>query len=107
MQTCMRPGDRTDQETQIMAIKDAILPNKQFHTKPGRSIRPFLGRSLLVAGLALSLWAPLAPFSPAQAKGPDSLADLAESVSDAVVNISASQAAPERRHAQYSARHTL
>ena len=99
MQTCMRPGDRTDQETQIMAIKDAILPNKQFHTKPGRSIRPFLGRSLLVAGLALSLWAPLAPFSPAQAKGPDSLADLAESVSDAVVNISASQAAPERRQA--------
>ncbi len=39
-----------------------------------------------------------APIAPAQAQGrPDSFADLAAAVSDAVVNISVTQAAPERR----------
>jgi len=33
------------------------------------------------------------PLSPASAKGPDSLADLSAQVSDAVVNISATQSA--------------
>ena len=52
-------------------------------------------RSGLAAGL-LAAFMVAAPLAPAVAKGPDSLADLAESVSDAVVNISAAQAAPER-----------
>jgi len=80
-----------------MAIDLAKLPGGQNKNQPGRSLAPTLVRSLFLAGLALSLWTPVAGLSPALAKGPDSLADLAESVSDAVVNISASQAAPERR----------
>ena len=70
----------------------------------------FNGRALsarrrgLIAALALSLAAGFvapAPIAPAQAQGrPDSFADLAAAVSDAVVNISVSQAAPERRSAQ-------
>lgn len=55
----------------------------------------------LVAALALALaagFAVPAPIAPAQAQGrPDSFADLAAAVSDAVVNISVTQAAPERR----------
>ncbi len=57
-------------------------------------------RSFVVA-LALALaagFAVPAPIAPAQAQGrPDSFADLAAAVSDAVVNISVTQAAPERR----------
>ncbi|MDB5570115.1 MAG: Periplasmic serine endoprotease DegP-like, partial [Hyphomicrobiales bacterium] len=53
--------------------------------------------------LALALASGAAPFpaftpAPAFARGaPESFADLAAGVSDAVVNISAAQAAPERR----------
>jgi serine protease Do len=59
-------------------------------------------RRALTAVLALALAAGFvapAPFSAAQAQQgrPDSFADLAASVSDAVVNISVAQAAPERR----------
>jgi serine protease Do len=56
---------------------------------------------VLVGAVALAAPALVAPMvAPAIAQGrgaPDSFADLAASVSDAVVNISASQAAPERR----------
>jgi serine protease Do len=53
--------------------------------------------AVLALALAVGFAAP-APFAPAQAQGrPDSFADLAAAVSDAVVNISVSQAAPERR----------
>lgn len=48
------------------------------------------------AVMALGLLAPL----PVLARGPDSLADLAESVSDAVVNISASQMVDDKRAQQ-------
>jgi len=48
------------------------------------------------AVMALSLLAPL----PAFARGPDSLADLADSVSDAVVNISATQMVDDKRAQQ-------
>ena len=67
----------------------------------------FKGRSMLLRGsavglLALVAWGapieslPLAP-GPAQAKGTESLADLADSVMDAVVNISASQVVEEKQ----------
>lgn len=56
---------------------------------------------VLVAATALAAPALVAPMvAPATAQGrgaPDSFADLAANVSDAVVNISAAQAAPERR----------
>ncbi|MDP2357299.1 MAG: Do family serine endopeptidase [Beijerinckiaceae bacterium] len=53
--------------------------------------------AVLALALAAGFAAP-APFAPAHAQGrPDSFADLAAGVSDAVVNISVSQAAPERR----------
>jgi len=56
---------------------------------------------ILVGAAALAAPALVAPMvAPAIAQGrgaPDSFADLAANVSDAVVNISASQAAPERR----------
>jgi len=56
---------------------------------------------VLVGATALAAPALVAPMvAPAIAQGrgaPDSFADLAANVSDAVVNISASQAAPERR----------
>ncbi|MCL2385092.1 MAG: Do family serine endopeptidase [Alphaproteobacteria bacterium] len=45
--------------------------------------------------MALSLW-PLAGVTPAFARGPDSLADLADAVTDAVVNISATQMLDEK-----------
>ncbi len=55
----------------------------------------------IAAAMALALvagFAAPAPFPPAQAQGrPDTFADLAAGVSDAVVNISVAQAAPERR----------
>jgi serine protease Do len=51
-----------------------------------------------IAVAAPNLVAPLVAPAFAQGRGaPDSFADLAANVSDAVVNISASQAAPERR----------
>ncbi len=49
-----------------------------------------LGMAAAVLAFGLSL-------TPTLARGPDSLADLAESVSDAVVNISASQTVEDRR----------
>ncbi len=53
--------------------------------------------AVLALALAAGFAAP-APFAPAHAQGrPDTFADLASAVSDAVVNISVSQAAPERR----------
>ena len=53
-----------------------------------------------IAVAAPNLVAPLVAPAFAQGRGaPDSFADLAANVSDAVVNISASQAAPERRAA--------
>lgn len=56
---------------------------------------------VLVGAMVVAAPALVAPFTaPALAQGrgaPDSFADLAANVSDAVVNISASQAAPERR----------
>jgi serine protease Do len=52
--------------------------------------------AVLALALAVGFAAP-APFAPAHAQGrPDTFADLAAGVSDAVVNISVSQAAPER-----------
>jgi len=49
----------------------------------------------LILGAAGSAW-PILGLSPAFAKGPDSLADLADAVSDAVVNISATQTLDEK-----------
>jgi serine protease Do len=58
------------------------------------SIRPAL---LLGCVLALGLAGSIGPLpAPAFARGPESLADLAEAVSDAVVNISATQTIDER-----------
>lgn len=52
----------------------------------------------LACALALSLAGSVLPLSsPAFARGPDSLADLADSVSDSVVNISATQTIDDRR----------
>ena len=69
------------------------------------SIHVRAGLLARVAAAALALAAPLAPAAltmapvAAQAKGPDSLADLAAQVSDAVVNISASQMVDDKRAA--------
>ena len=55
--------------------------------------------SLLVAlllGAAGNAW-PIPGISPAFAKGPNTLAELADAVSDAVVNISATQMMSEKR----------
>jgi serine protease Do len=58
------------------------------------SVRPALW---LACALALGFAAGVGPLSaPAFARGPDSLADLADAVSDAVVNISATQTIDER-----------
>ncbi len=57
-----------------------------------RAIAGAFAAALMAAVAAPAMLAPGAAF----AKGPDSLADLAESVSDAVVNISAAQSAPDR-----------
>ena len=61
-------------------------------------------RALLLAGALVSLapgFSALAPGAAfAQGRSPDSFADLAANVSDAVVNISATQAPPERRAGQ-------
>src|SRR3981189_180795 len=54
--------------------------------------RPALSRSLRLMGLAITLGAaPLLASAPASARGPDGIADIAEKVIDAVVNISTSQ----------------
>src|SRR3954451_19741147 len=54
--------------------------------------RPALSRSLRLIGLAITLAAASLPASvPASARGPDGIADIAEKVIDAVVNISTSQ----------------
>ena len=63
--------------------------------KPARRFHRFA--ALVAFGLAtMPALAPMA-ITPALARGPDSLADLAESVSDAVVNISASQTVEDKR----------
>jgi serine protease Do len=59
-----------------------------------RSLRRLHGPVL--PGLVLALALGLLPSLPAAARGPDSLADLAASVSDAVVNISATQSIEEK-----------
>lgn len=61
-------------------------------------VRPSLTRRVARAAGALALcFAVIVPtMQPAQAKGPDSLADLAERVMDAVVNIKASQKVAQR-----------
>jgi len=53
-----------------------------------------LALTLVVAG---GLAVPVSGLAPAYARGPDSFADLAESVTDAVVNISASQTIAEKK----------
>ena len=54
--------------------------------------RPALSRSLRLIGLAITLSAAsLLASAPASARGPDGIADIAEKVIDAVVNISTSQ----------------
>src|SRR5260221_4336095 len=54
--------------------------------------RPALSRSLRLMGLAITLSAAsLLVSAPASARGPDGIADIAEKVIDAVVNISTSQ----------------
>src|SRR3954454_3694194 len=54
--------------------------------------RPALSRSLRLIGLAITLAAASLPASvPASARGPDGIADIAEKVIDAVVNITTSQ----------------
>ena len=60
-----------------------------------------LRRFALALLVGLVVMPPLAPVTslPAFAKGPDSLADLASAVSDAVVNISASQTVDDKRTA--------
>jgi serine protease Do len=67
---------------------------------PGQSPRrmPRIALALLLGFAALPALAP-AVSQPALAKGPDSLADLAADVSDAVVNISASQTVDDKRAA--------
>jgi serine protease Do len=66
---------------------------------PISSITP-ISRRMIGASFAALLALGLAAPNPALARGPDSLADLAESVSDAVVNISASQMVDEKRAQQ-------
>jgi serine protease Do len=57
----------------------------------GTLVRPFFGRSpALAAAFALLLLAGLAA-TPSPARGPDSVADVAEGLQDAVVNISTTQ----------------
>ena len=53
--------------------------------------RPALSRSLRLMGLAITLSAASLASAPASARGPDGIADIAEKVIDAVVNISTSQ----------------
>ena len=54
--------------------------------------RPALSRSLRLMGLAITLGAAsMLVSAPASARGPDGIADVAEKVIDAVVNISTSQ----------------
>ena len=64
-----------------------------------RSARPRAARLAAALALAVAGAPALAPIvaAPAYARGPDSLADLASSVSDAVVNISASQTVEDKR----------
>ena len=56
-----------------------------------------LALSMVLAGGLGLLAAPVVGFSPAYAYGPESFADLADSVTDAVVNISASQTIAEKK----------
>ena len=54
--------------------------------------RPALSRRLRLMGIAISLSAAsLLATVPAEARGPDGIADIAEKVIDSVVNISTSQ----------------
>src|SRR5882757_8677359 len=59
--------------------------------------RPALSRSLRLMGLAITLGAAsLLASAPASARGPDGIADIAEKVIDAVVNISTSQTVEDK-----------
>ena len=67
-------------------------------TSKSNAITPIRRKGSKAALFAAALMmAPMTLPSPAQARGPESLADLAESVSDAVVNISAAQTGPAPR----------
>ena len=73
-----------------MGLDPLANPTSQRRAKAGR-------RMIAGAALALALaTAPALVCAPAWARGPDSLADLAASVSDAVVNISAAQMVEEK-----------
>jgi serine protease Do len=63
---------------------------------PGLSLRPTpqLARPLVIAALAAALSTP--PLSAALARGPEAIADMAEKVLDAVVNISTAQTVNSR-----------
>ena len=76
----------------VLVSKSRIAPGQ-----PARRLRR-LAVALLLGLAALPTLAPVASL-PAFAKGPDSLADLASEVSDAVVNISASQTVEDKRTA--------
>ena len=56
-----------------------------------------LALSMVLAGGLGLLAAPVVSLAPAYAYGPESFADLADSVTDAVVNISASQTIAEKK----------
>jgi serine protease Do len=73
-------------------------PGAVARRRPARAAFSLLCALLL--GAAESAW-PIPGISPAFARGPDSLADLADAVSDAVVNISATQTMDEK-HASNS-----
>src|SRR3981189_2570015 len=78
--------------TEIAAESTESLPvNGRFFTEmPGAS--PALSRRLRMMGAAISLGAAgVLASAPAFARGPDGIADIAEKVIDAVVNISTSQ----------------
>ena len=76
-----------------LAIMDLTAASPSVPVSDVRRRKAFGG--LFAAAMFAVVAAPICG-APALAKGPDSLADLAESVSDAVVNISAAQSAPER-----------
>jgi len=67
-------------------------------TTPGAAYKSHRAAFIFICALGFSIAGlPLRPaISPAFAKGPDSLADLADQVSDAVVNISATQTMEEK-----------
>src|SRR6187431_1818920 len=70
-----------------------VAPNRPFWREADMTgARPALSRRLRMMGAAISLGAAgILASAPAFARGPDGIADIAEKVIDAVVNISTSQ----------------